>query len=52
MRLRGTRLCEPCDHLEAVTGISGLRRAFAHRGGLRCDVVRGGVIRQGDAVVV
>jgi MOSC domain-containing protein YiiM len=50
--LRGVRLCEPCKHLEEVSGLRGAMRLLAHRGGLRCDVVRGGVVRRGDAVHV
>ncbi|MEX0806403.1 MAG: MOSC domain-containing protein [Candidatus Binatia bacterium] len=42
--LRGTRLCEPCSHLEKLT-IKGALRGLIHRGGLRADIVRGGIIR-------
>jgi MOSC domain-containing protein YiiM len=50
VKIRGIRLCEPCSHLEAVTGrplIKGLR----HRGGLRAQILTPGVIRVGDAVM-
>ena len=47
--LRGTRLCDPCSHLEKLT-IKGVMRGLIHRGGLRADVVRGGIIRVGDVV--
>jgi MOSC domain-containing protein YiiM len=46
---RGTRLCEPCAHLEKLT-VKGVRRGLIHRGGLRADVVRGGIIRVGDVI--
>jgi MOSC domain-containing protein YiiM len=49
VRVRGIRLCEPCDHLQRVTGkqlIKGLR----HRGGLRTQILTRGTIRVGDAV--
>jgi hypothetical protein len=46
----GQRLCEPCAHLQRLTD-PGLLRALVHRGGLRADIVSGGVIRVGDAVV-
>ncbi|HWX93997.1 MAG TPA: MOSC domain-containing protein [Terriglobales bacterium] len=49
VRVRGIRLCEPCSHLEALTGlpvIKGLR----HRGGLRAQILTQGVIRVGDPV--
>jgi MOSC domain-containing protein YiiM len=47
--LRGIRLCEPCDHLEALT-VKGIKDGLHHRGGLRAEVVRGGELRQGDAI--
>jgi MOSC domain-containing protein YiiM len=47
--LRGTRLCEPCAHLEKLT-TKGVMRGLIHRGGLRADVVRGGLIRVGDTI--
>jgi MOSC domain-containing protein YiiM len=49
--LRGTRLCEPCAHLEKLT-FKGVMPGLIHRGGLRADVVRGGVIRVGDTISV
>jgi MOSC domain-containing protein YiiM len=50
VRLVGTRLCEPCGHMEELAGVKGARKALVHRGGLRCDIVSGGVVRRGDAV--
>ncbi len=49
--LRGTRLCEPCGHLETLTG-PGVRGGLVHRGGLRADIVAGGVIRTGDVATL
>jgi ADP-ribose pyrophosphatase YjhB (NUDIX family) len=46
---RGTGLCEPCRHLEEVTG-KQLLRPLLHRGGLRADLLTGGTLRVGDAV--
>src|SRR5262245_41512202 len=46
----GRRLCEPCAHLERVSG-SGLLRPLVHRGGLRADILSGGLIAVGDALV-
>ena len=48
--LRGSRLCEPCGHLETLTR-PGVRRGLVHRGGLRADIVDGGVIRAGDVAI-
>jgi MOSC domain-containing protein YiiM len=47
--LRGLRLCEPCSHLAQLTQ-PGILPALVHRGGLRAQVVSGGMIRVGDAV--
>lgn len=52
VRLRGMRPCEPCDHLTKLLGDERLLRAFAHCGGLRCDVLVGGTLRVGDDVRV
>jgi len=49
VRIRGIRLCEPCDHLQRITGkqvIEGL----CHRGGLRAQILTQGTIRVGDCV--
>ncbi|HEU4655958.1 MAG TPA: MOSC domain-containing protein [Capillimicrobium sp.] len=47
----GQRWCEPCAHLQRFTQ-PGVLRGLIHRGGLRADVLRGGTIRPGDAIVV
>ena len=45
----GIELCEPCNHLAKVTE-RGVLRGLVHRGGLRADILSGGVIAVGDAV--
>ena len=47
--LRGTRLCEPCAHLEKLCS-KGVMRGLIHRGGLRAEILTGGTIRVGDAI--
>jgi MOSC domain-containing protein YiiM len=47
--LRGTRLCEPCAHMEKLT-VKGALRGLIHRGGLRAEIVKGGTIRVGDVI--
>ena len=47
--LRGIRLCEPCNYLAKTTYPETLD-GLVHRGGLRAQIVRGGVLRVGDAV--
>ncbi len=46
----GIRLCEPCNHLQSLTGESNIVSALLHRGGLRADIVDGGTITVGDRV--
>ena len=48
-RFRGLRLCEPCAHLEGLSG-AGLKAGLHHRGGLRADIIAGGTIHVGDAI--
>jgi MOSC domain-containing protein YiiM len=50
VRLRGLRLAEPCAYLEQLTGITGMRVALVHRGGLRAEVLVGGPLRVGDTI--
>ena len=49
VRLRGTRLCEPCKYLEGLTQ-AGAMLALLHRGGLRAQILNDGVIRVGDTI--
>jgi hypothetical protein len=45
----GRRLCEPCAHLERLSG-PGVLRPLIHRGGLRVDVLSDGEVRVGDTI--
>jgi MOSC domain-containing protein YiiM len=45
----GTELCEPCRHLEEVTG-AALVRQLVHRGGLRARVLSSGTIALGSVI--
>ena len=47
--MRGTRLCEPCKHLDELTQ-HGVMSGLIHRGGLRALILNEGVIHVGDAV--
>jgi MOSC domain-containing protein YiiM len=49
VRLRGVKLCEPCGHLEKLTG-KQMIKALRHRGGLRAEILSGGIIEVGDAI--
>jgi ADP-ribose pyrophosphatase YjhB (NUDIX family) len=45
----GTELCEPCRHLEELTG-KRLLRPLVHRGGLRAQLLTDGALRVGDPI--
>jgi MOSC domain-containing protein YiiM len=49
VRLRATRLAEPCAHLERLT-YPGVLRAMVHLGGIRADILSDGEIHVGDAI--
>ena len=49
--LRGVGLCEPCSHLAKLTQKEVLM-ALVHRGGLRAEIVKEGVIHIGDRIEV
>lgn len=47
--LRGIRLCEPCGHLEKLT-CKGVEKGLIHRGGLRAQIVTGGMLEMGAVI--
>jgi MOSC domain-containing protein YiiM len=49
--IEGIRLCQPCAHLETVTG-QKLLKSLNNRGGLRANILNDGTIRVGDAISV
>jgi len=49
VKIRGIRLCEPCGHLEAITGLP-LIKGLRHRGGLRAQILTQGVIHVGSSL--
>lgn len=50
VRLRGLKLCEPCTHLQQLTAKAVLK-ALRHRGGLRAEILGGGVIKVGEKIM-
>jgi MOSC domain-containing protein YiiM len=49
VRMKGIKLCRPCDHLESLT-MPGVKAGLHNRGGLRAQILNEGVIRVGDVV--
>jgi MOSC domain-containing protein YiiM len=50
VRLRGLRLCEPCKHLQTISGKPGILGGLIHRGGLRAQILSPGMVKVGDFV--
>ena len=50
VRLRGHELCEPCGDLARMTGKPQILPGLVHRGGLRAEIIEGGVISEGDLI--
>jgi len=48
-RLRGIRLCEPCQHLAKISFPETLD-GLVHRGGLRAQILSTGILRVGDPI--
>jgi MOSC domain-containing protein YiiM len=49
VRLRGIMPCDPCGHLEKLT-YAGVKKGLHNRGGLRAQIITGGLLRTGDPV--
>ncbi len=47
VRLKGLRLCEPCNYLAKITWPETLR-GLVHRGGLRAQILSEGLLHAGD----
>ncbi|HZQ67807.1 MAG TPA: MOSC domain-containing protein [Terriglobales bacterium] len=50
VRVRGIRLCEPCSHLQALTGLP-VTKGLRHRGGLRAQILSQGTIHIHDNIL-
>jgi MOSC domain-containing protein YiiM len=51
VKLRGIRLCEPCEYLASLTE-PGVLPGLVHRGGLRAEILTQGIIKIGDDIVI
>lgn len=49
VKVHGIRLCEPCSHLQRLTGRPVIK-GLLHRGGLRAQILTQGAIRVGDSI--
>lgn len=50
VELQVSAVCDPCEQIEALR--PGLQAAMQGRRGMLCRVVRGGLIKRGDEIVV
>ena len=49
VRIRGVRLCEPCNHL-AKASFPEILKGLIHKAGLRAQIISEGRIRVGDLI--
>jgi MOSC domain-containing protein YiiM len=49
VRIRGIRLCEPCNHL-AKTSFPEILKGLTHKAGLRAQIISEGTIHVGDLI--
>jgi len=49
VRMRGVRLCEPCNHL-AKASFPEILKGLIHKAGLRAQIISEGRIRAGDLI--
>lgn len=49
VRCLGTELADPCNYIQGRT-LPGVLKAMVGRGGLRCQILEGGLISVGDTV--
>jgi len=50
VELQLSLVCDPCEQIEALR--PGLQEAMQGRRGMLCRVLRGGVLKRGDEIVV
>jgi MOSC domain-containing protein YiiM len=50
VELQVSAVCDPCEQIEALR--TGLQAAMQGRRGMLCKVVRGGLLKRGDEIVV
>ncbi len=50
VELQVSAVCDPCEQIEALR--PGLQAAMQGRRGMLCRVVRGGMLRRGDEIVI
>ena len=50
VELQVSAVCDPCEQIEALR--PGLQAAMQGRRGMLCKVVRGGLLKRGDKIVV
>ncbi len=50
VRLRAHRITQPCLYLENLLSQPGLYKALWDNGGISCEIMTGGIIKEGDII--
>lgn len=49
--LKGTELCDPCKRPSVLANKKGFKEVFENKGGLRAEVIKGGMITIGEVTL-
>ncbi len=50
VQVQGIELCEPCAYLQDLLDVPDLVKRLTHKGGLRCEILEGGLIVRDNLV--
>jgi len=52
IEIQGHDLCRPCKHLEEILNGKDIIKEFLRKGGLRCEILTSGQIKEGDEIKI
>tara|TARA_Y100000590_G_scaffold151522_1_gene174107 strand:- start:2277 stop:2717 length:441 start_codon:yes stop_codon:yes gene_type:complete len=52
VKVKGHDLCRPCISLQTTLGKENVIKEFLRKGGLRCEILIGGIISVGDKIKI
>ena len=51
VKVKGHDLCRPCKHLQDLLNKKNIIKEFLQKGGLRCEIISGGIISENDEII-
>ena len=52
VEVQGKDLCRPCKHLQETLNRADIIKEFLRKGGLRCKIVKSGIVKTGDKIKI